>query len=122
MNNLTIFLKQKQMQMQQEITIQSQSINKGFSWGDYFSFRRMITLQVIQVVYFIVAGLITLGGLAALFSGDGMMAGLIPGGAFMGLILLIFANILWRMWCELIIVFFRINSTVSDIKELKSEK
>ena len=107
--------------MQQEITIQSQSINKGFSWSDYFSFRRMITLQVIQVVYFIVAGLITLGGLAALFSGDGMMAGLIPGGAFMGLIFLIFGNILWRIWCELIIVFFRINSTVTEIKELKSD-
>ncbi|MEO6813022.1 MAG: DUF4282 domain-containing protein [Ginsengibacter sp.] len=101
--------------MQQEITIQSQLINKGFNWSDFFSFRKMITLQVIQIVYFIVAGLITLGGLIALFSGGGAISQFIPGGAFMGLIFLIFGNILWRIWCELIIVFFRMNNTLSNI-------
>lgn len=103
--------------MQQEITIQSQSVNNGFSWGDFFSFRKMITLKVIQIVYTIVAILITLGGITAIFSGDGPLSYFLPGGStFMGFMFLIFGNILWRIWCELIIVFFRINHTVSSIE------
>jgi len=99
--------------MQQQISIQSHSLNKGFSWSDFLSFRKMITLQVIQVVYVIVAILLTLGGLIAMFSGS--LSYVLPGGAFTGLILLIFGNILWRIWCELIIIFFRINTTLSSI-------
>lgn len=101
--------------MQQQIFIQTDSSNnKGFSWSEFFSFRRMITLQVIQIIYFIIAGLITLGGIITLFSGDSF-TGFMPGGFFMGMAILIFGNILWRIWCELIIVFFRINNTLSDI-------
>ncbi len=101
--------------MQQQISIQSHSVNKGFNWSDFFSFRKMITLQVIQVVYSIVAILITLGGLFALFGSSGVVSELLPGGGFMGFIFLIFGNILWRIWCELIIVFFRINNSLSNI-------
>ena len=60
--------------MQQQISIQTQQFNKGFNWADYFSFRKMITLQVIQVVYGIVAVIITLGGLIALFSGGSSLS------------------------------------------------
>ncbi|HET7117913.1 MAG TPA: DUF4282 domain-containing protein [Hanamia sp.] len=99
--------------MQQQIFIQTNSPNnKGFSWSEFFSFRKMITLQVIQVVYFIIAGLITLGGIITLFSGNSL-----PGGFFTGLAILIFGNILWRIWGELIIIFFRINNTLSDIDD-----
>ncbi len=103
--------------MQQQITIRSYTANKGLNWGDFFSFRKMITLQVIKIVYAVVAGLITLGGFAALFSGGGALSGLMPGGAFTGVVILVFGNILWRIWCELIIVFFRINSTLNNIDE-----
>ena len=103
--------------MQQEVTIQSQSVNKGFNWTDYVSFRKMITLQVIQVVYIVVACLITLGGLGMLFSGGGALSAFIPGGAFTGLLFILFGNLMWRMWCELIIVFFRMNKTLSEISK-----
>lgn len=101
--------------MQQQITIQSLSVKKSFNWNEFLSFRKMITLQVIQIVYAIIAGLITLGGLVTLFSGSRALSGLMPGGAFMGVVILVFGNILWRIWCELIIVFFRINSSLSNI-------
>ncbi len=87
--------------MQQQISIQSQQINTGFNWSDYFSFRKMITLKVIQVVYGIVAAIITLGGIIALFSGSNSLSGQIPGGGFTVFLFIIFGNLLWRIWCEL---------------------
>lgn len=108
--------------MQQQITIRSYTANKGFNWGDFFSFRKMITLQVIRIVYAVVAVLITLVGFTALFFG-GALSGLMPGGAFTGVVILILGNILWRIWCELIIVFFRINSTLNNVDDnTKPEK
>ena len=101
--------------MQQQITIRSYTTSKGFNWSDFFSFRKMITLQVIRIVYAVVACLITLVGFAALFSRGGALSGLIPGGAFTSIIILVFGNILWRIWCELIIVFFRINNALNNV-------
>ena len=92
--------------MQQQISIQSQQFKKGFNWGDYFSFRKMITLKVIQVVYAIVAVVITLGGIVALFSGSNGLSEFIPGGGFSIFLFIIFGNLIWRIWCELTIVFF----------------
>jgi hypothetical protein len=92
----------------------------GFNWRDFISFRSMITLQVIQIVYVIVAILITLGALLSMFGGGsyyGPMAYLGGGGVLGGLIMLVMGNIIWRMWCELIIVFFRINKSISNIEQ-----
>lgn len=103
--------------------------SSGFNWKDFFSFRTMITLQIIQIVYAVVAILITLASLAAMFGGrhnDGFSefggGGLSPlsmltgGGFFGGLIMLIVGNVGWRIWCELIIIFFRINKTLNNIE------
>lgn len=101
--------------MHQQISIQSQQINTGFNWSDYFSFRKMITLKVIQVVYGIVAAIITLGGIIALFSGGSSLSEFLPGGRFTIFLFIIFGNLIWRMWCELTIVFFRMNNTLTNI-------
>jgi hypothetical protein len=101
--------------MQQQVIIKSNSLNKGFNWIDFFSFRKMITSQIIQVVYAIGALFITLGALITLFTGDSNPYSMMPAGPVLGFLILIFGNILWRIWCELIIVFFRINNTLSDI-------
>ena len=101
--------------MQQQISIPSQQFNTGFNWADYFSFRKMITLQVIQIVYAIVAVIITLGGLIALFSGGSSLSEFLPGGRFTVFLFIIFGNLMWRMSCELTIVFFRMNNTLSNI-------
>ncbi|HVS97128.1 MAG TPA: DUF4282 domain-containing protein [Puia sp.] len=98
---------------------------QGFNWRDYFSFRSLITLQIIQIVYIVIAVLITLASLATMFGGSrsgdfgggyGPMSMFTGGGFIGGLIMLICGNIGWRMWCELIIVFFRINKTLNNIE------
>lgn len=103
--------------MQQQISIRSYKTNRSFNWSEFFSFRKMITLQVIRIVYAIVAVMITLLGFATLFSAQGTLHLLKPGGAFTGFVILVLGNILWRIWCELIIVFFRINSTLNNVDE-----
>ena len=91
----------------------------------------MITLQIIQIVYAVVAVLITLASLATMFSGGRSRGGfdefgggggfspfsMLGGGGFLGgLIMLIVGNVAWRIWCELIIIFFRINKTLNNIE------
>ena len=105
--------------------------NPGFNWRDFLSFRTMITLQIIQIVYAVVAVLITLASLATMFGGGHSRGGfedfgggggfspfsLLGGGGFLGgLIMLIVGNVAWRIWCELIIIFFRINKTLNNIE------
>jgi hypothetical protein len=91
--------------------------NKQFNWADYFSFKSMIALRIIQLIYLIGAAGTTLTGVAWLFTGMGMGAG----GRFIGLAIIVFGNILWRVWCELLIIFFRINETMNGI-ELNTKK
>ncbi|HET7117909.1 MAG TPA: DUF4282 domain-containing protein [Hanamia sp.] len=111
--------------MQQQIFIQTNSPDKKdstpFTWSDFFSFRRMITLQVIQVIYFMVAGLITVGAIVTMFFGKDF-PGFMNGGFLMGIAILVFGNIFWRICCELIIVFFRINKTLNDIDDHTKEE
>ncbi|MEJ0103067.1 MAG: DUF4282 domain-containing protein [Bacteroidota bacterium] len=97
--------------------INQNTAKQGFDWSDFFTFRKMITLQIIQIVYVVVAIVITLGGLMSMFAGGGnsYSSSMLPGGPFVGLLIIVFGNIGWRMWCELIIVFFRINKTLTDI-------
>ena len=92
---------------------------QSFSWKDFFSFRRMIALQLIQVIYIIVAILITISALAIMFKGESSYydRSVLPGGFFSGFLLLIFGNVFWRLWCEFMIVIFRINSTLNNIDE-----
>ena len=101
-------------------------VPSGFNWKDFLSFKTMITLQIIQIVYVVVAILITIGALVTMFSGHssndlggyGGAASFLPfSGFFGGLVLLVVGNVAWRMWCELIVVFFRMNKTLNNIED-----
>lgn len=91
----------------------------SFNWKDFLSFKTMITLHIIQIVYVVVAIVITIAGLSALFSRDKGYYdfSLFPSGPLAGFVILIFGNVAWRIWCELVIVFFRINKTLSNIDD-----
>ncbi|MES1160653.1 MAG: DUF4282 domain-containing protein [Bacteroidota bacterium] len=118
--------------MEQTNITQHVPLNQGFNWKDFLSFRTMITLQIIQILYVVGAIVITLGSLAMMFGGGrhseygggygggfggGSPFSLLGGGGFIaGLIFLLIGNIGWRIWCELIIVFFRINKTLTNIE------
>ncbi len=88
---------------------------------DYLSFRKMITPIIIQVVFWIGAVIIALAGLWNIFRGATEYAG---GGTLVlyGLLTLLLGPLFWRIFCELLVVIFRINETLTEIKSAKGTK
>ena len=76
--------------------------------GDFFSFRRMITPVIIQVIFWIFTAVAVIGGLVLLFRGGGATVA--------GLLWIVVGPLIARVYCELLIVIFRINSTLTDIR------
>ncbi len=83
---------------------------------DFLKFRKMITPAIIQVLFWIgvvgcvIAGLVTIG-----YSFDSYSGGV---GVFLsGLMILILGPIGIRIYCELLILFFRMNDTLTEIKD-----
>lgn len=101
--------------MEQQLNVHVTSRKKSFNWNDFLSFRIMITFHIIKIVYAMVAILITFGGLITIFKDNNPFSPM-PAGPMIGLAIIIFGNILWRIWCELIIFFFRINNTLAEIE------
>lgn len=87
---------------------------------DYLSFRKMITPMIIQVLFWVGAGLCVLAGLGGMISGASSSFG---GGAqvLSGLILMVVGPLLVRIYCELLILLFRMNESLTDIKNVLSK-
>ena len=90
-----------------ERTQKSSEVGKGRSMRDFFAFRTMIAGSVIQVVF--VLGLIgiVIGSIGAI-ANDQTVA---------GLLIFIFGALYWRILCELLIVVFRMNSSLNAIRQ-----
>jgi Domain of unknown function (DUF4282) len=77
--------------------------------GEFASFRKFITPVVIQIVFWIGVVVIVIGTLVGIFGGEhlGSTAGPVVGPilSILGGIVFLFV---WRMWCELIILSFKI--------------
>jgi hypothetical protein len=88
---------------------------------DYLTFRKMITPIIIQVVFWIGAVLVALYGLWLIFSGA---TASVRGGQLVlsGLVTLLLGPLFWRIFCELLIVVFRINDTLTEILAAKGAK
>lgn len=76
-----------------------------------FFFDSMLTPKIITFVYWLILLSVTISGLGAMFSGNGFAGfmgglGIIVGGA-------VFA----RIWCELLIVLFKINDNLKKMAE-----
>jgi len=83
----------------------------GFTMGNFLSFRYLITPVLVQGIYLIGAALITIGGVVAIVA-----PGPTSGGALGGLLILLLGNLLWRVYMELVMLFFRINEGVQRIE------
>ena len=82
---------------------------------DFLTFKLMVTPVIIQIIFWIGVGLCLLSGLGAIimgFAGGGVM--LVIG----GLVYMVVGPILVRIYCELLILFFRMNQTLTDIRNL----
>lgn len=73
---------------------------------DFFAFRTMISGFVIQIVF-------VLGLIAIVIASIGAIAN---DQALVGLLVLVFGTLYWRILCEVFIVIFRMNSSLTAIK------
>ena len=104
--------------------------------GNYFSFRYMITpdiMKIVHVIGLIILNLAMLGGFVfgiyALFSMDlGLevyTVFILIGGVLGSIIVFFFVNIEWRMLCEWLILFFSMHEMLStvegDVREVNRE-
>jgi hypothetical protein len=81
--------------------------------NDFLAFRKMITPMFIQIIFLVAAGLAVLGGLIAIVASlsQGAWAGV-----FGGLIFLVVGPILARIYCEVLIVIFKIHEELVAIR------
>lgn len=93
----------------------------SFNWKDFISFRRMVTPIIIQILFWIGVVIVLIGGIIAFFGG--LISGISDGdvgaifGALLGAPLLTIVGLLLvRLYAELLIVIFRINDSLTDIR------
>lgn len=89
------------------------------SFAEFLAFRRMITPVIIQILFWIGAVLASLSGIFMMIGGirmDDLST------TFFGFFIMLLGPIFVRIYCELLIVIFRMNETLTDIhNELKRQ-
>lgn len=88
---------------------------------DFLNFKKMLTPIIIKILFWIGIVLVVLGGLLAIINGATSDYG---GGAqvLMGLLLIVLGPIAVRVYCELLIIIFSVNDTLTEIKNLMKDK
>lgn len=81
--------------------------------GAFLSFDKFVTPAVIKVVYWIGIVVIIISGVGWAFAGAQYSA-FAPIGAIIGVIL---GLLLWRVYCELIILWFKIHDEMVGIRK-----
>jgi len=90
---------------------------KGIEMKDIFFFETMLTPKIITFVYWLLLLVAVISGITTMFSGYG---GLTFGSFFSGIALAVFSAIGARIWCELMIVLFKIHGNLQKLAD-KSE-
>ncbi len=83
------------------------------SRGGFFTFHKMITPAVITVVFWIGIVAVLIAGIVMIVMGATQPRAEL---VLMGVGYLILGPIAVRVYCEMIVVIFRINDTLTDIK------
>lgn len=74
---------------------------------DFVLFRRMVSPIVIPLLFWVLVVLIVIGGVRELF---------VPWHLWKGIQVLVLGPLLARVLCELLLILFRIDETLNDIK------
>ena len=77
--------------------------------NDFLTFKKMITPIVIQVIFWLMILVCFIGAIISFAQGTGASV-------LSGLFMLILGPIFVRVYCELIIVVFRVRDLLEDIK------
>jgi hypothetical protein len=82
--------------------------------NDFLNFNKMLTPTIIKVIFLVGSALSVLGGLFTIIGGASQPFG---GGltVFMGFIIMIFGPFLTRIYCELLIVQFKMHEALEKI-------
>lgn len=83
-------------------------------FNELLSFRKMITPTIIKILFWIGAGLAALAGLIMIIGGLATRNALLM---FMGLLYILIGPILIRVYCELIILLFKIYEEIVAIRK-----
>ena len=75
------------------------------NFNDFFSFRQMVSMQIIKIIYILGLLFITIGGIIGLF--DNFL---------MGLAAIVLGNLIWRLICESAILLFSIHDILGSIE------
>jgi len=73
------------------------------------NFDSMITPSIIKIVYYILVVLVILTGVATLFQGGYFTV--------VGLLYIVLGPLVVRIYCELMIVMFKVNDNLKEINE-----
>lgn len=84
---------------------------------DIFFFEGMLTPKIITFVYWLLLFSAVVSGLGAIFGGYG---GITFGKFMMGIGIIIGGGIAARIWCELLIVLFKIHENLKKIADTKA--
>jgi len=89
--------------------------------GAFFGFRKMVSTSIIKLIYFLgIIGITILGilGMAGVFVENENGAGYVLG----GLLIIIFGNLVWRIFCEGWILLFSIHKMLGSIEKALAGK
>jgi hypothetical protein len=79
-----------------------------FNFKDFASFRWMVTPIIIQILFWILVAVCIIGGLISLGSAP-----------IQGVVMILLGPVFVRIYCELLMVLFRIAGSVEEIRRAK---
>jgi len=79
---------------------------------DLLFFDKMLTPKFITVIYWLLLVGVVIGGIGMMFAGYGFSFSAF----FSGLLTIVFGAIFVRIWCELMMVLFKMNEALQDIR------
>ena len=86
---------------------------------DFLAFRTMLTPIIIQAVFWLGVVVCVIVGLIYILTGVGQYGG--GPNVLKGVLILFLGPIGVRIYCEILIIFFRINETLTEIKHTLEE-
>ena len=102
-----------------------------FSLKNFLSFDKMITPVIIKILFWIGLVASAVGGIvvffttlipATRFGNFGTVLGAFLLGLILGILTFVLGSLVARIYSEILILFFQINDTLSDIKQLLKDK
>ncbi|MBP2257454.1 DUF4282 domain-containing protein [Virgibacillus alimentarius] len=87
---------------------------------NFVKFDKMITPTIIKIVFWIGVAFVVIGSVFTIAEGMSYYGD--PVNIFMGLLMLVVGPLFVRIYCELLIIMFKMYQTLTEVKTLLSNK